>query len=196
MATTKPTQPRIVAAQLPGDRSSWHYRSSVNGMVISNEWGQNGDVPIPGDYDGDGKNDFVVKRTAGGGQAGFHVKLATGEMSGFVFGIPTDIVCPGDYDGDGKTDIAVTRIAAPMIDWYIRRSSNGATETYKFGLSATDVRTQGDWDGDGKTDIGVWRPNPNQAENYFYWLSSFNGTLGNFEWGIESDYPVANYNTH
>ncbi len=184
------------AGAASGDHSFWFYRSSVNGLIIYNEWGQNGDFPAPGDYDGDGKNDFVVQRNAGGGQAGFHIKLATGATSGVVFGTPTDVICPGDYDGDGKTDIAVTRGISGEIAWFIRRSSDGATESYNFGLSATDFRTQGDWDGDGKTDLGVWRPNADPTQNFFFWRRSIDGTLGNAEWGSNGDYPVANYNSH
>ncbi len=179
-----------------GDHSFWFYRSSVNGLIIYNEWGQNGDFPAPGDYDGDGRNDFVVQRNAGGGQAGFHFKFASGTTSGFVFGTPTDVIVPGDYDGDGKTDVAVVRGSAGAYNWYVRRSSDGATESYIFGLSATDFFTQGDWDGDSKTDISVWRPNADPTQNFFYWRRSIDGTVTGVEWGSNGDYPVANYNRH
>jgi FG-GAP repeat. len=180
----------------PGDHSFWFYRSSVNGLIIYNEWGQNGDFPAPGDYDGDGRNDFVVQRNAGGGQAGFHIKLATGTTSGVIFGTPSDNICPGDYDGDGKTDIAVVRSSGGQHQWYIRKSSDGATLSYTFGLSATDFLTQGDWDGDGITDLGIWRPDANPSQTFFFWRRSIDGTLGNAGWGQNGDYPVANYNRH
>jgi subtilisin-like proprotein convertase family protein len=180
----------------PGDHSFWFYRSSINGLIIYNEWGQSGDFPAPGDYDGDGKNDFVVQRNAGGGQAGFHIKLATGATSGVVFGTPTDNICPGDYDGDGKTDIAAVRGSGGQHQWFIRKSSDGATLSYTFGLSATDFLTQGDWDGDGTTDLGVWRSDADPSQNFFFWRRSIDGTLGNAEWGQNGDYPVANYNRH
>jgi subtilisin-like proprotein convertase family protein len=180
----------------PGDHSFWFYRSSVNGLIFYTEWGQNGDFPAPGDYDGDGKNDFVVRRNNGGGQGGFHIKLASGATSGVVFGTPTDSICPGDYDGDGKTDIAIVRTFGDERHWYIRRSSNGVTESYSFGLIASDALTQGDWDGDGKTDLGVWRTNLDPSQNFFYWRRSIDGTLGSVEWGQNGDYPVANFNRH
>jgi len=178
-----------------GDHSFFYYRSSINGLIIFNEWGQNGDKPVPGDFDGDGKNDFVVRRDTGG-QSGYHLKNTTSGTSGVVFGLQTDAACPGDYDGDGKTDIAVVRGVGGQYQWYIRKSSDGATLSYSFGLSASDFITQGDWDGDGTTDLAVWRPNVDAAQTFFFWRRSIDGTLGNMEWGQNGDFPVASYNRH
>ncbi len=178
-----------------GNPSFWYWRTVLNGPVSNVQWGQNGDFPAPGDYDGDGSSDFVVQRNAGGGQARFWIRLATGAISSTVFGTPTDVLLPGDYDGDGKTDLATVRGSGGQILWSILPSGGGPYTSTFFGNSATDFPTQGDYDGDGKTDIAVWRPDVNPTNNLFY-VNKSTGGLQTFEWGQNGDYPVANYNNH
>lgn len=177
----------------PGAQSTWFYLGSMNNPgnnIRFIPWGQNGDFPAPGDYDGDGKNDFVMQR-ADGGNARFWTLFSNGTINNnIVFGTPTDVIVPGDYDGDGKTDIATVRGSGGSILWFIRQSSNGATVGGPFGASATDFLVQGDYDGDGKTDLAVWR-----SGTYFI-LNSGNGMVNTFGWGASGDFPVANFNTH
>ncbi len=111
-----------------GDQSTWYYRGSLSnpgGNITFVPWGQNGDFPAPGDYDGDGKADFVVQRNNGGGQAAFWRNRTTAGVDVVVYGTPTDVIVPGDYDGDGKTDIAVIRGIGGAINWFVIPSSTG-----------------------------------------------------------------------
>ena len=182
-----------------GDGSTWFYRGSLanpSGNITFVRWGQNGDFEAPGDYDGDGKNDFVVQRNAGGGQARFWRLFATGATSTVVFGTPTDSIAPGDYDGDGKTDLMVYRGIGGQLVWFYLSSLNGSINQFPSGLSATDFSAQGDYDGDGKTDIAVCRPNVDPTQNFFFTLNSTNGATQIFELGQNGDYPVANWNRH
>ena len=180
-----------------GQQSTWFYRGSLTPANINYvPWGQNGDFEAPGDYDGDGKNDFVIQRNAGGGQARFWRRFATGATDTVVFGTPTDNIAPGDYDGDGKTDLMVYRGIGGQINWFYLSSLNSSINQIVYGLSASDFSTQGDYDGDGKTDIGVWRPNADPTQNFFYSLNSSNGATIIFELGQNGDYPVANWNRH
>ncbi len=180
-----------------GDQSTWFYRGSLNpAFVTYAPWGQNGDFPAPGDYDGDGKRDFVIQRNNGGGQARFWMQQTTAGFNSIVFGTPTDVIVPGDYDGDGKTDLAVTRGSAGQINWYVRPSTTGAISAAPaaiFGVSATDFQAHGDYDGDGKTDFAIWRPSVTPGASVFWVFGSTSGAFA-VPFGANGDYPVANYN--
>lgn len=181
-----------------GLQSTWYFRGSLTpGNITGVQWGVNGDFPAPGDYDGDGKGDFVIQRNNGGGQAKFWMLQTTAGFQYAVFGTPTDVVVPGDYDGDGKTDIAVSRGSAGQVVWYVRPSSTGVETNAGaiFGLSATDFRVQGDYDGDGKTDLAIWRPSATPGASAF-WVQGSTGSTFSVPFGQNGDYPVANYDVH
>ena len=179
-----------------GDKSFWFFRGSLTpGNITYVQWGQNGDFPSPGDYDGDAKWDFVVQRNNGGGQARFWRLFANLTTDSFVFGIPTDNIVPADYDGDGKFDIAVFRSSAGQLVWYIDRSSIPGVDVQQivFGLSATDFATPGDYDGDGKAEPAVWRPNVAAGQSAFWTYNYATNSGSAFVWGQNGDYPVANF---
>jgi hypothetical protein len=181
-----------------GQPSAWYYRSSISPDGVTGRfWGENGDFPAPGDYDGDGKYDYCVQRNAGNNQAVFWVQLSNGTVQPPVyFGYPNDSIVPGDYDGDGKTDIAIARSVGGSYQWWIRSSQTGNISGVSWGTSATDFLAQGDYDGDGKTDPAIWRSSTTPGESAFWALGSQNGSVIATAWGQSGDYPVANFNVH
>ncbi|HVF48069.1 MAG TPA: hypothetical protein VNA17_10920, partial [Pyrinomonadaceae bacterium] len=188
------------AGAAPNGQSFWFYRASsgpLNGQIVYTQFGQAGDTPAPGDYNGDGRWDFSVRRNNGGGSGVFLRRNGTGggdpggpATAVTVFGSPTDYIVPGDYDGDRMTDIATTRPVGTQLLWSIRLSSTGSTFTQFWGL-ATDRETPGDYNGDGRSDLAVWRPSSDPTMNFFFPFSIPGGKLAPIEWGQSGDYPVA-----
>lgn len=185
------------AGATAGAQSFWYYRASSgaqSGQVVGTQWGQNGDFPAPGDYDGDGRYDFVVQRGVSGSGV-FFLNQTTAGIRSVYWGLPTDFIAPGDYDGDCKTDITVVRTVSGTRQWYSRRSTNSSLQSFAFGITG-DRLTPGDYDGDGITDIAVWRPSMTPGNSTFYWRLSSSGGFGARQWGSSGDYPVANFSVH
>lgn len=120
--------------------SAWHILKSSDGERMDVQWGSNGtngtnaDVPMPGDYDGDGRTDIAVFRPTNGT---WHIRRSSdGSYVAQQWGYGTDEPVPGDYDGDGKWDVAVRRASTT---WYIRKSSTGLMMTAQWGMAGDMV---------------------------------------------------------
>ncbi|HEX6246720.1 MAG TPA: VCBS repeat domain-containing M23 family metallopeptidase [Nocardioidaceae bacterium] len=111
------------------------------------------DVPLAGDWDGNGTDEVGVFRR-GPGRASFHLRAEDGTSTSALLGRPTDLPVVGDWDGDGRTDVGVRRAGSRI---FLLRSGDGTITRPRFGL-LKDRPVTGDWDGDGTTDVGVWRP--------------------------------------
>ena len=200
---------RFPATGTPRPINYWN-KNSTSGTVISGAWGDAlRDFPCPGDFDGDGLDDYSFYRDAPtlGGQSEFWVfASATNTTMYFAWGLgnpsttsnnPTDTPLCRDYDGDGKTDVAVARRGSTTGDpltWYIRQSSNNTARVVRWGVTGADNNSfydapiPGDYDGDGKYDLAVYRFGSG-PDNYFIVLKSSDGGVIYQPWGnFTTDY--------
>jgi FG-GAP-like repeat len=137
-----------------------------------------GDVPAPGDYDGDGQIDVAVFRTSTGE---WLIAQSTAGVQRVLWGAPGDVPMPADYDGDRKTDIAIFRPAT--AEWFVLNSSTGMPTRTVFGFpsgaGSRDMPMAGDYDRDGRADLGIYRAT---TGDWFVLRTSDGGTT-HIQWG-------------
>lgn len=192
-----------IAVRRPDSQTWYILNSSGNDLISGYNDGitrqvfgrDEADIPVPADYDGDGKADLAVRRAS---NQYWYILNSSGKdlVSEFDDGITRiqfgkqeeDIPVPADYDGDGRADLAVRRASTQY--WFILNSSgvdpltnysDGITRR-EFGKNANDIPVVADYDGDGKADLAVRR-----ASNFTWYIlnSSGDNTNSELEDGIQ-----------
>ena len=121
------------------------------------EFGRAGDIPVIGDWNGDGVHTIGVVR-------GNRWLLRNSNSSGgadydFTFGQAGDIPVVGDWDGDGRTGIGVVR----GNRWLLRNPLSGGPPQHDFTFGdGNGIPVTGAWNGNGRAgvgwfDAGTWR---------------------------------------
>ncbi len=98
------------------------------------QWGLPGDIPIPFDYDGDGRGELIIFRQSNG--TWFIRSTVSSETTAIQWGLPGDVPTYGDFDGDRLNDLAVYRPGNGT--WYIRCRS-GQILVRQWGLPGDQV---------------------------------------------------------
>jgi hypothetical protein len=181
-------QPSGVAAQpAAGSKpaifhdGTWYLRASLSTGVATStfRYGRSGDIPVMGDWDGDGDDTVGVVRFTGppGGPFQYMWFLRNSNSGGsatvapFVFGdvrfVAVDqlgtIPVVGDWDGDGDDTVGLLQYDADVdgpMRWELRNSNSAGAPDLTFRYSrGRDVPVTGDWNGDGTDTVGVFRGN-------------------------------------
>jgi uncharacterized repeat protein (TIGR01451 family) len=161
-----------------------------------------GDVPISGDWTGNGQTKVGIYRSANGlfllDSNGDGVFDAGDAVYNLGVGLdPTDIPVVGDWNGDGRSKVGIFRQG---FLWLLDYNGDGAytgpptDRAYFYGGIPGDLPVVGDWSGTGTSKIGIFRLG-------FYWVldangnGSFDGTAPGQDYafpfgGIANDLPV------
>jgi len=152
-------------------------------------YGDAGDVPVTGDWDGNGSRTVGVFRQSTGV---WYLRNGTGggnsDVTPFALGSPGDIPVVGDWNGSGTQKVGVFRPSTGT--WYLAAANvpyTGVT-TLRFA-SPGDVPIVGDWNGSGTGKVGVFRPS-----NGTWYLAAANvpytGVTA-FSFASPGDIPIA-----
>jgi serine-aspartate repeat-containing protein C/D/E len=121
------------------------------------QFGGNNDIPIAGDWNGDGIRSVGVYRD---GKWHFDMdgdgRWSDGDKTA-QFGQKGDLPVVGDFNGDGIEEIAVFRDGKWIIDSNGNREIDAGDRVIQFG-QAGDKPIAGDFDGDGTDEPAVFRP--------------------------------------
>jgi len=125
--------------------------------TISFKWGRPGDIPVMGDWNGDGTHTIGIVRDGNRWMLRNENSRGAVDIS-FTFGEPGDIPVVGDWNGDGIWGIGVRKNGHRR--WELRETASGGESERSFWFGrGTDIPVTGDWNGNGVTGIGVVRRN-------------------------------------
>jgi hypothetical protein len=163
-----------------------------------------GELPLVGDFNGDGKADIgvYIPRTAQGNSR-WVVKLNQGNGT-FAnryyidvrdIGGVGELPLVGDFNGDRKADIGVyiPRTAQGDCRWVVKLNQGNGTFGSKYYIDRRDIGGPGeaplvgDFNGDGKADIGVYIARTPEGNSR--WVAKFNQGNGQFGSRCDIDYP-------
>jgi hypothetical protein len=167
----------------------WHLRRSDGQPNIVLDFGAPGDLPVVGDWNGDGVDTVGVFR-----QGTWHIRNSnTGGVAeaSFFFGNPGDSPIAGDWSGTGADRPGLYRRSNGRV--YIRNSltSGFADNEFWFGVSG-DMPVVGDFDGNGRDTVSIFRP----SQRRFYIINQLGGPNAapvaeySYAYGISGDLPL------
>jgi len=172
----------------------WSLDSNGNfvweGSDKSLSWGLPSDIPVIGDWNGDGKDDIGIFRPSSGIWSLDSNGNSTWEVSdkSVSWGLPGDIPVIGDWNNGRKDNIGIFRPSSGI--WSLDLNGNYIWEpsdkSISWGLPG-DIPVVGDWKAWGKDDIGIFRPSSGIWSLDSNGNSTWEDTDMSLSWGLPND---------
>lgn len=158
-------------------------------------FGRAGDMPVTGDWNGDGICDIGICRPQTNGSLQWMIQSRGNKKQSDVqlfYGASQDIPVVADINGDGRTDIGVVKRMASKgtLSWQFDTDWNGSVDkTIELG-QWEDTPVTGDWNGDGVTNLGVVRRGDDKAMAWVLYDEDGVTTLRELQFGHFLDKPI------
>jgi len=142
--------------------STFYLRNSntTGGADITVQYGNPGDIPVVGDWDGDGVTTIGVWRPS---EAKFYLRNSNTPGPADIvipYGRPGDKPVAGDWTGTGRTSVGVYTNEGSIFHLRLNLSANSGELEFWYGdpyLANTPVA--GSWNGAGRDTVGVFLNN-------------------------------------
>ncbi len=191
IAVTCKMPPDTIGIRRPSNATFYLRNSNTTGVSdIDILFGDPSDLPVAGDWNGDGISTVGLYRQSTGE---FFLKdensFGAPVVYSFVLGNPGDVPMVGDWDGDGKDSVGVFRPSNGIV--YLKNALT--TGFADFGMvfgNPNDQPVAGDWNGDGKDSIGIYR-----GDTFFLTNQTCNGCVPTADYifilGVTGDVPFS-----
>ena len=161
------------------ENALWYVLQSTDGALVGIPFGVVGDLPAPGDYDGDGITDVAVQR----GDTRWIRRSSDGATVARQFGRLGDVPVIIDRDDDGQTDLAVVRAEGENQTWHLESPGSDAITSFDFARATPPFQQRfvGDFDGDGRGEPAVF-----DGSIASFWIYAPSGVTV-IPWGADGD---------
>ncbi len=131
-----PPDPAASGGTDPTTNAQWFFERSSDGELAVIPFGIAGDLPAPGDYDGDGITDVAVQRADTR-----WIRLSSdGSTVARQFGSTGDVPAMLERGDDGRVDLAVVRVDGESQVWYVQAPGTDTATSFSFGRASAPTQ--------------------------------------------------------